>query len=79
MLLSGFSAGIVLFAPTRTGVSGDELPTGKDVFGVAVMVVVGIVTSLFGLGRYTGTNTGQLMIFSLIVGFTGAIISLLLS
>jgi heat shock protein HtpX len=46
---------------------------------IAVMVVVGIVTSLFGLGRYTGTNTGQLMIFSLIVGFTGAIISLLLS
>ncbi|MBK6745072.1 protease HtpX [Ottowia sp.] len=46
---------------------------------IAVMVVVGIVTSLFGLGRYTGTNTGQLMIFSLIVGFSGSIISLLLS
>ncbi|MBK6614371.1 protease HtpX [Ottowia sp.] len=46
---------------------------------IAVMVVVGIVTSLFGVGRYTGTNTGQLMIFSLIVGFSGSIISLLLS
>ena len=46
---------------------------------IAVMVVVGIVTSLFGLGRYTGTNTGQLMIFSLVVGFSGAIISLLMS
>ena len=46
---------------------------------IAVMVVVGIVTSLLGVGRYTGTNTGQLMIFSLIVGFSGSIISLLMS
>ena len=46
---------------------------------IAVMVVVGIITSLFGLGRYTGTNTGQLMIFSLVVGFAGSIISLLMS
>ena len=46
---------------------------------IAVMVVVGIVTSLLGVGRYTGTNTGQLMIFSLVVGFAGAIVSLLLS
>ena len=43
---------------------------------VAVMAVVGLVSSLFGLGRYVGTNTGQLMIFSLLVGFTGAIVSL---
>ena len=46
---------------------------------IAVMVVVGIVTSLLGVGRYTGTNTGQLMIFSLVVGFSGAIISLIMS
>ncbi|MEZ5605771.1 MAG: protease HtpX [Burkholderiaceae bacterium] len=46
---------------------------------IAVMVVVGIVTSLLGVGRYTGTNTGQLMIFSLVVGFSGAIVSLLMS
>ena len=46
---------------------------------VAVMAVVGLVSSLFGLGRYVGTNTGQLMIFSLLVGFTGAIVSLLVS
>jgi heat shock protein HtpX len=46
---------------------------------IAVMVVVGIITSLLGVGRYTGTNTGQLMVFSLVVGFTGAIISLLMS
>ena len=46
---------------------------------IAVMTVVGLVTSLLGVGRYTGTNTGQLMIFSLVVGFSGAIISLLMS
>ena len=46
---------------------------------LAVMVVVGIVTSLLGVGRYTGTNTGQLMVFSLVVGFSGAIVSLLMS
>ncbi|MFV0680852.1 protease HtpX [Ottowia sp.] len=46
---------------------------------VAVMAVVGLISSLFGLGRYTGTNTVQLMVFSLVVGFTGAIISLLMS
>ncbi|MEY2443694.1 MAG: hypothetical protein QOE00_274, partial [Ilumatobacteraceae bacterium] len=39
VLLSGLSAGIVLFAPTRVGVSGTELPTGKDVFGVAPRVL----------------------------------------
>ena len=46
---------------------------------VAVMAVVGLISSLFGLGRYTGSNTGQLMVFSLVVGFTGSIISLLMS
>ena len=46
---------------------------------IAVMVVVGIVTSLLGVGPATGTNPGQLMIFSLVVGFSGAIISLLMS
>ena len=46
---------------------------------VAVMAVVGLVSSLFGLGRYVGTNTGQLMIYSLLIGFTGAIVSLLMS
>ncbi len=46
---------------------------------IAVMAVVGIITSLFGLGRYTGTNTAQLMVFSLVVGFAGSIISLLMS
>jgi len=48
---------------------------------VAVMAVLGIVTSLFGLNRFVGPNVqvGQLMIYSLVIGFTGAIISLLMS
>ena len=48
---------------------------------VAVMVVLGIVTSVFGLNRFVGPNVqvGQLMVFSLVVGFSGAIISLLMS
>jgi hypothetical protein len=39
VLLSGLSAGVVLFAPTKTRVSGKDLPTGKDVFGVAPRVL----------------------------------------
>lgn len=48
---------------------------------VAVMVVLGIVTSLFGLNRFAGPDmqVGQLMVYSLVIGFTGAIISLLIS
>ena len=48
---------------------------------VAVMAVLGVVTSLFGLNRFAGPNmqVGQLMVYSLVIGFTGAIISLLIS
>ena len=46
---------------------------------IAVMAVVGIVTSLLGIGHYTGTNTGQLMAFALVVGFAGSFVSLLMS
>ena len=49
---------------------------------IAVMVVLAIVTRLFGLDRVmgpNGMNLGALMATSLVVGFTGAIISLLLS
>ncbi|WP_028604842.1 protease HtpX [Ottowia thiooxydans] len=48
---------------------------------VAVMAVLGIVTSLFGLNRFAGPDmqVGQLMIYSLVIGFTGSIISLLIS
>jgi heat shock protein HtpX len=49
---------------------------------VAVMLVLGLVTSLLGLNRFVGpqgVQVGTLMAYSLVVGFTGAIISLLLS
>jgi heat shock protein HtpX len=49
---------------------------------VAVMVVLGIVASLTGANRFLGANgldVGTLMVFSLIMGFGGAIISLLIS
>ena len=49
---------------------------------LAVVVVLGLVASLLGVNRYltaNGLNLGQLLGFSLIMGFGGAIISLLLS
>jgi cytochrome bd-type quinol oxidase subunit 2 len=65
VLLSGLSAGIVLFAPTRAGVSGKDLPTGKVVFGVAprvlaavgsglaaMVIVVGALWSVYRLARH---------------------------
>lgn len=49
---------------------------------VAVMLVLGVVSTVFGLNSYLtpyGLNYKTLMVFSLVIGFTGAIISLLLS
>jgi heat shock protein HtpX len=46
---------------------------------LAVMVVLGIVSTLFGVGRGGGMNLAGLMASSLVIGFTGAIISLLMS
>ncbi len=49
---------------------------------LAVMVVLSVVLNLLGLNRYVsaqGLNMGQLLGFSLVVGFTGSIISLLMS
>ena len=50
---------------------------------LAVIVVLSIVLKLFGLDRaasmQTGMSYGGLLAFSAVVGFTGAIISLLLS
>lgn len=49
---------------------------------LAVMVVLGIVVSLTGANRFIGANginLGTLMVFSLIIGFGGAFISLLMS
>ncbi|GAC1605161.1 MAG: protease HtpX [Ramlibacter sp.] len=49
---------------------------------LAVVVVLGIVSSLLGVNRYltaSGLNLGMLLGFALVMGFGGAIISLLLS
>jgi heat shock protein HtpX len=49
---------------------------------LAVMVVLSIVLRLLGVDRFltaNGLDVGALLVFSLVVGFTGSIISLLLS
>ena len=49
---------------------------------LAVILVMSVVLSLLGVNRYltaNGLNLGTLMVYSLVVGFTGAIISLLMS
>lgn len=49
---------------------------------LAVMLVMSVVLSLLGVNRYltaNGLNLGTLMVYSLVVGFTGAIFSLLIS
>jgi hypothetical protein len=64
VLFSGLGAGIVLFAPTRVGVSGKDLPTGSDVFGVAprvlaavgsgvaaIVIIAGALWSVYRLAR----------------------------
>lgn len=64
VLFSGFSVGVVLFAPTRVAVAGTELPTGKDVFGVAprvlaavgsgvaaIVIIAGALWSVYRLAR----------------------------
>jgi heat shock protein HtpX len=52
------------------------------VTNLAVMLVMSVVLSLLGVNRFltaNGLNLGALMMFSLVVGFTGAIFSLLIS
>lgn len=49
---------------------------------LSVILVMSVVLSLLGVNNYlagTGLNLGALLVFSLVVGFTGAFISLLLS
>ena len=49
---------------------------------IAVMVVLSVVLSLLGVNRFltsAGLNMPMLMVFSVVVGFTGSIISLLIS
>lgn len=65
VLFSGLAAGVVLSAPTRHGVSGHDLPTGKDVFGVAprllaavgsgvaaLVIIAGALWSAYRLARH---------------------------
>ncbi|MEN2675393.1 protease HtpX [Herbaspirillum huttiense] len=49
---------------------------------IAVLVVMSVILSLLGVDRFltrSGLNLPMLMVFSLVVGFTGSIISLLMS
>ena len=49
---------------------------------IAVMLVLSVVLNVLGIGRGVdagGINVGQLLVFSAVVGFTGSIISLLMS
>jgi heat shock protein HtpX len=49
---------------------------------LAIIVVLGVVTSLLGVNRYLtaqGLNLGMLLAFAAVIGFGGAIISLLIS
>src|SRR3954452_16554323 len=49
---------------------------------LAVVVVLGVVASLLRVNRYltaNGLNLGSLLVFAFIMGFGGAIISLLIS
>ncbi|MGV3740922.1 MAG: protease HtpX [Burkholderiaceae bacterium] len=49
---------------------------------IAVLLVMSVVLSLLGVDRFltgTGLNLPMLLVFSLVVGFTGSIVSLLIS
>ncbi len=46
---------------------------------LAVMVVLGIVLRVFGIDRAVGSDLGSLLVYAAVIGFTGAIISLLMS
>jgi heat shock protein HtpX len=49
---------------------------------LAVMLVLSLVLNVLGIGRgvsAAGLNIGELLVFSAVIGFTGAIISLLMS
>jgi len=63
VLLSGVAIGAVLFSPTRRGVAGDELPTGKDVFGVAPRVFAAVGSGAAALVIIAGAlwSAGRLL------------------
>jgi len=52
------------------------------VTNLAVMVVLSVVLSVLGVDRFlteSGINVGALLVFSLVLGFGGSLISLLMS
>lgn len=53
-LLSGFAVGVVLVAPTRSPIRGNELPTGKDVFGIAPRVLAAASSGVAAVVIITG-------------------------
>jgi heat shock protein HtpX len=49
---------------------------------IAVMLVLSVTLSILGVNRFltaNGLNMGSLLVFSMVVGFTGSVVSLLLS
>ncbi len=49
---------------------------------LGIMIVIGLVVNVFGLNRFlneNGLDLASLFVFSLVIGFTGSIISLLMS
>ncbi len=46
VFLSGLAVGIVLLAPMKAAVAGSEMPTGKDVFGVAPRVLAAVFSGV---------------------------------
>ena len=46
---------------------------------IAVLLVASVTLSLLGVDRYTGQNHGDLLIFCAVFGFSGSLISLLIS
>ena len=70
----------------RTGsqaIAADSLHYRADLAtNLAVMVVLSVVLNLLGANRFLaqgGLNIGALLVFSLVVGFTGSFVSLLMS
>ena len=77
----------LIFDPTCPRLRVKVKPVMKRIFlfvltNLAVVVVLGIVANLLGVNRFltaNGLNLGALLGFALIMGFGGAIISLLIS
>lgn len=88
VLISGFAAGVVLFSPTRASVTGDELPTGKDVFGVAprvlaavgsgvaaLIIIAGALWSVWRVMRGRHQSSSRLMVGNVLIAVATLILS----